>query len=344
MVYSQKSIWTGLVFASFFLLACFFFSTNTYAQSTISGTIYDKQRNPLPDIDLELQDDLYRTIRRRKTDSTGRYEFDGLANGRYYIRALAFRYDLEDQTQELEINTQNIRGGQGSGFFLLDFYLLPRKGGLVEAELAVVFAQNVPPDAKKLYEKAIDDLSKKKPDEGIAGLVLAIEAFPDYFAALFRIGKELYVQQRYEEAARFLFKAVEVNPKNGTALYYLGSSFFLMGQDYYKAAKASLNQAYILAPNSTQILWALGRVERAQGNYAEAERYLLQAKKLSSSGIPEIHKELAQLYADNLKNYKLAAEELELYIKASKMNDADAKKTKQIVASLREKAKIQGGN
>ncbi|NJM53086.1 MAG: carboxypeptidase regulatory-like domain-containing protein [Blastocatellia bacterium] len=128
-----------LIFVLPFLFIIFVFAQNAFGQSTISGTIYDKQRNTLSEIEVELQNELYQTINRAKTDGSGRYSFGGLKNGRYYVRAFAFRYDLDDQTQEQEINTQNIRGGEGVGFFLLDFYLSPRKGGLAETELSVVF-------------------------------------------------------------------------------------------------------------------------------------------------------------------------------------------------------------
>jgi tetratricopeptide (TPR) repeat protein len=315
------------------------FQTAASAQSTISGIVYDKGRNPLVDLEVELQNDLYQTINRAKTDGAGRYTFGGLRNGRFFVKVYAFRLDLEDQTQEVEINTQNIRGGQGSGYFLADFYLLPRKGGLAESELGVIFAQEVPEEAKKFYEKGLAELGKKRTAEGLTAMNEAIKIFPTYFAALYRIGKELYVQQRYEECAQFMFKAVEVNPKSAGAFYYLGSSFLRLGKDYAKAALAALNQGHTLAPASMQILWALGRAERMMGDFVNAEKHLLQAKKLSGGGVPEIHKELAELYGNDLKRYGAAADELELYLKASKTSDADAAKTRKVIDSLREKAK-----
>lgn len=326
------------LFVLFFLSAIFVFSQSGFAQSTISGTIYDKQRNALPEIEIELQNDLYQTINRAKTDGSGRYSFAGLRNGRYYIKAFAFRYDLEDQTQEQEINTQNIRGGEGVGFFLLDFYLLPRKGGLAESELGIVFSQEVPPEAKKLYEKGIELIGQKKAKEGIMQLNEAVKVFPDYFYALHRIGKELYVMKNYKDAVPFFFKAAEINPKSANSFYYLGASLNHLGKEYNKSAMTSLNQALLLAPASIQVLYILGKVEREEGKFPEAEKHLLQAKKFSKNPIPEIHKELAQLYANDLKKFKEAADELELYLKASKLNDDEEKKTKKIIGDLRAKA------
>lgn len=341
MMFLRGFIRTRIVFGALFLFVMLLLSQNVFGQSTISGSIYDKQRNSLSEIDVELLNDYYQMISRSRTDGSGRYQFSGLSNGRYTVRVYAFRYDLEDQEMPIEINTQNIRGGEGSGYFTQDFYLLPKKGGLREAELSVVFAQDVPQDAKKLYEKALTNISNKRTKEGILELNEAVKIFPDYYLALHRLGKELFIMKKYQDAAPFFLKAAEVNPKSATSFYYLGYSLHNLGKEYNKAAITSLNQSYILAPASMQVVFVLGKVERAEGNYADAEKHLLQAKKLAKTSIPEIHKELAQLYSNDLKRYKEAADELELYLKASKLNNEEEKKTKKVITDLREKAKAQ---
>lgn len=336
---ANKPFAIKMVFSVSVLFLLLFLSQSVFAASTISGTIYDKQRNPLPNIEIELLNDYYQTVGRTQSDGSGRYQFNGLRDGRYSVRVYAFRYDLEDQTIPQEINTQNIRGGEGSGYFLVDFYLLPKKGGIAESELGVVFAQEVPSDAKKLYNKAMDEFSKKRTDEGIMTLNEAIKIYPDYFLALYRIGKELWIKQKYDQSVPFLFKAAEINPKSGAAFYYLGSALSKLGSQYNKSAITALKQAHILAPSSIQILFALGKAERADTQFTEAEKHLLQAKKLSPNSVPELHKELAQLYANDLKKYKEAADELELYMKSSKLNGEDEKKTKKLITDLREKAR-----
>lgn len=335
----KMALSVSFLFLSFFLVA-----TDAFALSTIQGTVYDKQRNLLTEIDVELLNDYYQMIQRTKTDGSGRYQFSGLNDGRYTVRVYAFRYDLEDQTMPVEINTQNIRGGEGSGYFVQDFYLSPKRGGLKDAELGVVFAQEIPKQAQSAYEKAVDDFSKKRDEEGFNNLKKAIEIFPTYYAALHRFGRELFSRKQYMDSASAFMKAVEVNPKSATSLYYLGFAFHNIGKDYDKAAMNVLNRAVVLAPASVQVLWLLGKVERSAGKFPEAEKHLLQAKKLATNKIPEIHKELAQLYANDLKKYKEAADELELYMKASKLTGEDEKKTKKLISNLREKSKSQSGS
>ncbi len=345
---SDKPFATKMVISLAFLLLLFL-SQNISAASTIQGYIYDKQRTPLPDIDVELLDDYYRMVKRTRSDSSGKYAFDGLVDGRYTVRVLAFRYDYMDQEIPVEVVTQNFVSANGTrsggiGFFPQDFQLLPKKGGLKEAELAVVFAQEVPKEAETAYKKGIDYLSKKKTTEGMSSLMEAIQKYDKYYAAYFRLGQEFYINKKYVEAAQYFLKAVEINPKSATAYYYIGLSLNKLGKDYNKAAMRALNQAASLAPASQVVFYMLGKVEREEGKFTEAETHLLQAKKLSSVKVAEIHNELYHLYDENMKKYDLAADELELFLKATKLSDEDEKKVKQTIASLREKAKTQAVN
>lgn len=334
-----KRIPIALVFVFVFVMAS---SANTLpVLSTIQGTVYDKQRNPLVDVEVELLDEFYRTWRvggRTRTDGSGTYHFNNLPDGRYTVKVYAFRYDLEDQEAPVEIQTQNIRGGEGTSYVPQDFYLSPKRGGLAEAEASVVFAQDVPDAAKKFYDQALTDLKAGRRNEGILALSAAVNAFPNYFNALSRAGRELYIIKRYQEAIPFLIKAIEVNEKSAVSLYYLGASLHGMGKEFNKAARTSLRQSLVMAPNSPQVLLSLGIVERAMGNFKESETELIKAKKLSRVPNPEIHKELSMLYGNDLKRYKDAADELELYLKASGMSGEQAKGVKKNIADLRAKA------
>jgi tetratricopeptide (TPR) repeat protein len=345
---------TGKPFAmkmvlSFSFLLLLFFSQNISAASTIQGFIYDKQRNYLPDIDVELLNDLYQMVKRTRSDSSGRYQFDGLSDGRYTIRVLAFRYDYIDQEVPLEIQTQNFISANGTqsggvGFFPQDFQLLPKKGGLKDAELGVIFAQDIPKEAETAYKKGVDNLAKKKTTEGMTLLMEAIQKYDKYYAAYFRLGQEYFINGKYIEAFQFFKKASDINPKSATSWYYMGVSLNKLGKEYNKAAMTSLKQAATLAPASQVVFYMLGKVEREEGKYPEAEEHLLLAKKLSPIKVAEIHKELSQLYANDLKKFKEAADELELYLKASKLKGDEEKEVKDLIVKLREKAKTQASS
>lgn len=322
-----------------FVLGLFLLTQNTYG-STIMGMVYDSQRNPLPEIDVELLDDLYRLVDRARTTTSGRYEFNGLRDGRFTVRIMAFRYDFMDETASVEVNTiVSVPNQIGNGFFTQDFYLRPRKGSLSDTELGVVFAQDVSKDAEKLYQSGVKLVVQKKTDEGITQLREAVKIAPNYYLALHRLGRELFAKGAYGEAAQMSLKATEVNPKSATSFYYLGNSLFKL--NYNKAAIIALNQSLILAPLSYQVLYVLGKAEIAEGKFTNAEKHLLEAKKLSKVGIPEIHWELAQVYGNNLKKYKEAADELELYLKTGKYDEQQTSKVKKLIGNFREKARSQ---
>jgi TolA-binding protein len=341
---TSKPFVIKMVFSVSFLFLFLLLSQNIYAVSTVTGAVFDKQKNFLPDIEVELLNDYYQMEQRTRTDGAGRYHFEGLRDGRYTIKVYAFRYDLEDQEAPLEINTQSIRSSEGTGYFIQDFYLVPKKGGLKDAELSVIFAQEVPKDAEKAYEAALEDFSKKRDEAGFTNLRKSIELFPNYYRALYRYGMELFMRKQYMDSATVFMKAVEVNPKSATSFYYIGNSFYYAGKNYHKAALKAANVAFTMAPASPPVLLLLGQIERALGMIPEAEKHLLQAKKFSTTKSPEIHKELVQLYANDLKKYKEAADELELYMKASKAEGEESKKLKKQIADLREKAKSQTSN
>ncbi|NOT49002.1 MAG: hypothetical protein HOP17_14780 [Acidobacteria bacterium] len=344
---SRKPIVLRLLIGALFLVPGLMLVQNVNAANTIGGFIFDRARVPLADIDVELLDEYYRLVPngRQKTTSSGRYEFTGLNDGNYTVRVFAFRYDLEDQTQYVEIKSVSALPGQpGSSYNPLDFYLQPKKGGLRDSEIGVIFAQDVPKPAEQAYKKALDDFAKKRPDEGFLGLQQALALFPTYYIVLQRYGQELMIRQQYSAATQVFMAAAEVNPKSAVPFYSAGVALSKMGSKYLKNSEVALAQALSLAPLSTSVLYLLGTVERQLGKFTEAEKHLLQAKKLSPTKIAEIQKELAQLYANDLKKYKEAADELEQYVKASKLSNEDEAKTKQLVADLRAKAKTQTTN
>ncbi|MBK9155463.1 MAG: hypothetical protein IPM25_14845 [Chloracidobacterium sp.] len=333
------------LFISFFSLTVFALAGN--AGTTITGHVYDKQRNALVDVDVELMDSYRRMVQpggRTRTDGSGRYQFTDLGDGLYTIRVMAFRYDLEDQERLVELVTMNIRGGEGAGYQNEDFYLVPRRGSLKEAELAVIFAQEIPKDAEDAYKKAEGNFKSGRKDDAMADLQTALRLFPNYYSALHLYGRELLLRKKYLDAASVYMRAAEVNPKSATSFYNVGLALFSIGPDYYKAANTALEYARSLATSSVQVFWLSGKVARGLKNYADAEKYLLQAKKLGEKRVPEVHKELAELYGNDLKNFAAAADELELYLKASKLDSKDEANTKQVIANLRKKATEKKGS
>jgi tetratricopeptide (TPR) repeat protein len=282
--------------------------------SRIQGQVMDTNRRPVSQAYVELLNDVDSVIRRIRTDGGGAYFFSGLGAGRYTVRVRPFGTNLEEQSQEVELNTF-IGGRTVSDMQQRDFYLKVRKNSSasVPSYTGVVFAQEVPPDAKRSYDKAISDLDANRLDSGIQELRNAVTTFPQYFQALDRLGVELLKQQKWEESAQFLERAVAVNEKSGNSWY--GLAFCYYAQDSAGKAVEAAKKADSFSPESADIALILGISLRKDKQYSEAEKALLKAKKLTDGKSPDVRWNLALLYAHNLKNFRLAADELEAYLK-----------------------------
>lgn len=355
MVSSRTLILNRFAYSSLILLFVLIFGQSSFAGtanvsenqlvSVIAGIVYDQNRNPLERVDVELENAAIggSTSLRTKTDGIGRYQFSNIPDGRYNVNVLPFRYNLKDQSGEVVVRTVGLLGG-GSGYFSQDFYLKAKKGGLGDTLTGVVFAEkNVPKEAEKLYKEAVDDLGNKRKEEGLIKLVKVIEIHPAYYAAVNRLGMEMLFTQQYLEATKLFIRAVQINPKSSRGFYWMGFALNKLGnklgKNYNKAALKSLEKAATLASASWRVKLLQGKIERKEGNFVAAEKYLLKSKKLADVRNPEIHKELAQLYANDLKQYGKAADELELYLKSSKQKDANIRKQ---IADLRIKSKKKG--
>lgn len=303
--------------------------------STIAGFVYDDQRNPLIEVDVELLNENRVLLDRVRTNGVGRYQFNNISDGRYYIKALPFRYNLIDKEEEVIVDSFAIRGG-GATFVDRDIYLQRKKGGLGETTTGVVFAQEVPKEAEDLFRQGIEALGNENKTEGMTKLIEAVNAFPTYYAASQRLGMELLKTRQYMDAAKLFMRAAEINPKSSVSFYYAGFALSQIGKEYNRAALVALEKARGLANTSFEVMLLIGKIQRKEGDFVEAEKALLTAKKLASERVPEIHIELAQLYGNDLKQFGKAADELELYMKASDKKD---EKIKQQIEDLRAKAR-----
>lgn len=318
------------------------YSIFAQANNSISGFVFTTGRSSLPEIPVELQNENYQTISRIRTDGAGRYLFTRISQGRYYIKVLPLGTSFEEQTIEVEIvNIARQSAGGGVTFSASenvqkDFYLRDKRSIRTGSSInAVIFAQEIPPDAKRLYEQAVDDFDdSKKQNEVTDGLVKAIVIFPTYYLALDKLAQQYIKTSEFKNAAIAAAKATEVNPKGFDSWYTLGYANYKLNSPV--EAINALSSAVELNPNSVNALFVLGSSLRLSGKYVDAEEKLLKAKKLASAPIAEIHWQLALLYTNNLKKYPEAVKELELFLKANPKFE-EAEKVKELIKKLKAK-------
>jgi tetratricopeptide (TPR) repeat protein len=321
----------ALCFAIFLPSLFFIAVTSASAQgNSISGHVFGADRRPVADVDVELLDDLSRTLQRIRTNASGRFFFYRLPAGRFKVRVLPFATDYEQQEQDIEI--VNFTRGTGSGDDRIlgaaneqrDFYLRLRKGAALGTP-ETIFVQEVPPAAKKLYEVAIDNLKQKRLNDAYTALKSSLEIFPKYFAALELLGTEYLKAGHYEATQVLLTLATEVNPRSFKSWH--GLAYSLFSQRKYTEAIAAIGKAMEINGAEPDGMLLNGVLLRRTMKYDEAEKQLAKAKELYGDSMPEIRRELGLVYADK-KQYKEASKELKSYLKARpEAKDASAIKT-----------------
>lgn len=304
-------------------------------RSSITGFVFNEARTPVSDIHVELLTELYTTVGRVKTNGSGLFSFRGLANGNYKVKVIPYNANYEEQTQDVSLTSISSADYVGATTEQVNFYLKPKKN-LNEGPLAapgVLFAQEVPNNAKKAYEEGILLLQDKKEKEGFEKLKTAIEIFPKYFLALDRLGTEYVVRGYYEAAFVLLSKAVEVNPRSFSSSFGLGLSLYRLNQ-VDKAIDNLARATEIYSESVNGYLW-LGIALRSKGKLDEALTALNKANKLGSGKVADVHFQLAKVYMDQ-KLYAKAAEELEFFLQYNP-NAANKEEIKKSIQVLRQK-------
>lgn len=305
-------------------------------RNSITGFVFNSSRQPVSDVYVELQSDIYTTLSRTKTSSSGFFAFRGLRDGRYHIKVLTYGTNYEDQTRSVSLVSISAVPGRGAISEQVDFYLRLRRDANIGplAAPGVIFAQEVPERAKKHYEEGINFLGDKKEKEGFESLKKSLEIFPDYFLALDRLGTEYVVRGYNRPAYVLLARAVEINPKSFSSTFGLGLTQFRL-QEYNESVKnlKRATEIYNLSVNAH--MW-LGIALHQNGKLSEAETSLLEANKLSKGESAEVHWQLARLYNEQ-ERYSEAVAELELFLKYNP-KAKDDEKIMQTIAALRQKA------
>ena len=245
------------------------------------------------------------------------------------IRVLPLGTNYEEQTQDVEIYP--IGGGRDN--VQKDIYLRVRKSTSLSATSGTVFVQEVPEEAKTVYQKALSDLDGNRVEAGVGGLENALKIFPTYYMALEKLGLIYTQQQKFEKARDTFARAVAVNSRSFNGWYGLSYANYALKQS--EDAVEAARKAVSLNSDSKDALLFLGLSLRQAKRYEEAEKQLKLADKLTKGESPDIHWNLALLYAHNLKRYKDAADELERYLQTSPGNP-QADSIKKLIKQYRE--------
>lgn len=296
----------------------------------IEGRVTDPSNNGVYNAFVELTDNLGALINRSRTTGQGRFSFRGMGPGRYTISIKPYGTNLREDSRDIEINNSASR----SDMVMVDIRLqLDTRFNVKDTGIiGTIFAQEVPPDARRQYDAGIDAFSTNK-EKAMGNLEEAVRIFPTYFNALAALGKANIVAGKYAAGYPYLLKAIDVNARCSDCYYSLTLAFYRLNE--MAAAKKAIDATALLQPREGSVRLLQGIVYRLNRDYAGAEKALLLAKSYYKEPNAEVHWQLSHVY-NRLNRNAEAAAELEQYLKIKDdINDSERTEVKNLIAKLR---------
>jgi tetratricopeptide (TPR) repeat protein len=298
----------------------------------IEGVVEGPDSTPLNGVAVFLEDLTRARIGQAITSSDGRYRFNRIVSGTYYIVARPNSSEFRTAVRRVEL-IETTRVGTSSSSERVDIALeaAPRRS---ESGPGTIFAQDVPPEAVEKFEHALDKLAKKNSAQAIRELNEALRIFPNYFMAAQQLGL-IYVEiEDYQKAIPPLVKAIEVNAKAGPAYVALGIASLNLGRP--DLALDALQRARPLEEKSFRIHFYLGLTLLDLNRLDEAESALKLAYELGGRHkAAAAHLYLASVYSKR-NQYRQAIDALETYLRDSP-KAGNAARVREAIANLKSK-------
>jgi tetratricopeptide (TPR) repeat protein len=299
---------------------------------SINGTVSLPDGNPAIRVIVTISG-LSGLNREVRTDSQGRFDFQGMPTGRYRLTATN-PADPSQFTDAVEVDTSRSAVNR----LLVHLFLRtqqakkePRAGVLSLAEAS----QQIPKDARKAFEEALRLKADNKVDQALKIFTKAIDFYPSYFQALAERGQLHIAKNQNTEAIADFERAVKLNDAWGPALRGLGYCY--LEQQKFEDAAKFLERAVAAEPGVANTHLFFGIASLALDRRDLAKKALQEALRLDSKVAVTAHIYLADLYARQ-RQFTEAADELRIYLAASP-DAPNAARLKAKEAELRARTK-----
>jgi len=265
------------------------------------------------------------------SDSVGNFEFRSLSNGTYKIVVPSDGRVYETGQEVVELY------GNFTRTFTAQIYLKEKGEGVAvktkEKIVSVADLQQAPKEAKKNFDNGIKRARENKPEAAVALFQEAIRIFPEYLAAINKLGEQLRVLNKTAEARAAFEKAIAINPKY--ALPHINLGLLLVDQKLYDEAITALENGNKMDDTFPMSHFVLGDalMSKPSPDFDRAEKELTRALELGKRDFAHVRKSLFNL---NLRQRRFdkAAEQLEAYLK--EVPDApDADKVRQELGKVK---------
>ncbi len=265
----------------------------------------------------------------------GRYRFENLPNGTYYI---SVRLD----NNEIASVRVVLLGSTGSdyrtgGDYRQDIALewQPNDSGR-ESKVGVVAAvkhYDRSSDNQSLFERAEKSLEEKDYSRAISQLRQLVDRDPKDYEAFTQLGTAHFFSKKPADAEKAYLKALDLEPTSTLALLDLGK--LRLDQKNFEGAIETLTKAVALPPPSAEANYFLGEAYLNIKKGSKAVAYMNEALKIDPLGKAEIHLRIAEIY-DVVGLKDLAAVEYEKFLE-KRPDYSDKKKLQKYISQNKKK-------
>ena len=259
----------------------------------------------------------------QRVQSNGRYRFNEMADGRYYIVVQYEGTEVDrfvvDFSSPLKTDTQH------------DVELAMRDVASAAKAATISAADRYDRGSKtsSMFAKGQEAAKNKKYDEAVKLFRQVVETDAADFPAWLELGTALFAQKDYGEAEKAYRQAIDKHPNYVTAWISLGRLRIV--QKNFDGAIEVLSLAVKAQPDSAQANYFLGEAYLQNKKGSLGVGYLNEAIKLDPIGMADAHLRLAALYnAVGMKDK--AANEYEQFLKKVP-NYPDKKKLEEYVTA-----------
>ena len=268
------------------------------------------------------------------SNGNGSFVFRQLTGGRYTVTIDAGD-TFSVATEVVDIADSGSGGAMNrmGDTYTVQVHLRPRAGAALTK--GVISANDPPPAAVDLYNKALESVKAGQRDKAIEQLKGALTIHPNFAAALNGLGVQYLKMGNFQAASETFAKALKITPDSFILHLNRGIALFSL----IKHGEAETEFAAAILKNETSGTAHLYRARALIGlnRLDDAEKDLKRAVEIGGDDVKLAHRYLAGIYVEKGAALE-AVKELELYLKLS----PDTKESTQIKNLIKELNKKAG--
>ena len=210
--------------------------------------------------------------------------------------------------------------------------LMHRNGPAEEGKTVSAVSLAAPKDARKAYDKGLDNLKKKKFGDAQVSFEKAVEIYPKYATAWYELGMLQAGQDKLDMAHKYFDLAIENDPKY-VKPYYQIAIIELQASKWQRLAQVTEKLLKLDPFDYPQAFFFNSVANYNMQKFEEAEKSALVAERLDTRhAIPKVSHILGMLLAMK-KDYEGAAVHFKAYIQYAPTAD-DLPKVKSQLAEV----------